>query len=138
MTSTAYASAATDSQTSTPYRQGLVIYGPPGCGKSTHAAALAAFFGKSRLVDDWVPGGPLADDTIALTNELHLGALQFAEAMSMARITARPNEVGDGVATPAWGGINRSRSRCIECNQEQGVDHVPGCRFARFAPGRAA
>lgn len=72
---------------------GIVIYGPPGCGKSTHAAALAAHFGKSRIVDDWQPGGRVGDDTLALTNIPHAGTISFIDAACDAGIKLSPRRV---------------------------------------------
>jgi cytidylate kinase len=66
---------------------GIVIYGPQGCGKSTHASALARHYGKTRIVDDWLPGAPLRADTIALTNVPHKGAVYLLDAISEAKIT---------------------------------------------------
>jgi cytidylate kinase len=66
--------------------QGVVIYGPQGSGKSTHAAALARHYGKTRIVDEWVPGAPLRADTIALTNVPHKGAIYLLDAISEAQI----------------------------------------------------
>lgn len=65
---------------------GVVIYGPQGCGKTTHALALAAYFGKTRIVDDWEPGYRVQDDTLALTSIPHRGAIQFVDAISCAGI----------------------------------------------------
>lgn len=73
--------------------QGIVVYGPAGCGKTTHAAALAAHFGKSRIVDDWAPGGRVSDDTLALTNVPHVGSISFIDAVSDAGIKLSPHSV---------------------------------------------
>lgn len=66
---------------------GVVIYGPAGCGKTTHAVALAASFGKTRIVDDWQPGGPLPADTLALTSEPCKGAINFNDALRDAGVS---------------------------------------------------
>ncbi len=47
---------------------GVVISGPPGCGKSQNKDKLAAIFGKTKVVEDWLPGDDLPEDTLALTN----------------------------------------------------------------------
>lgn len=73
--------------------QAIVVYGPPGCGKSTHAVALAIHFGKSRIVDDWTPGGRLGDDTLALTNVPHGATISFLDAASDAGIQLSPRRV---------------------------------------------
>jgi energy-coupling factor transporter ATP-binding protein EcfA2 len=71
----------------------IVIYGPSGCGKSTHACALARHYGKTRIVDDWTPGSRLGDDTLALTNVPHQGAVPFLQAVTEARISLTPATV---------------------------------------------
>lgn len=73
--------------------QGIVIYGPPACGKTTHAAALACHYGKTRIVDDWQPGGPLSSDTLALTNIPHQRAVHFLDAARAAGIHLTPARV---------------------------------------------
>lgn len=69
---------------------GIVIYGPQGCGKSTHAAALARHYGKTRIVDDWTPSRPVPADTLALTNACHIGAIHFLDAAAAAGIRLLP------------------------------------------------
>lgn len=49
---------------------GVVIYSPPGCGKSQHKDELAAIFGKNQIIDNWVPGDNLPENALALTNVL--------------------------------------------------------------------
>lgn len=47
----------------------VVIYGPPGCGKTRNAQALAKHFGLRIILDEWnirKPGIPPAD-TLVLT-----------------------------------------------------------------------
>jgi Holliday junction resolvasome RuvABC ATP-dependent DNA helicase subunit len=69
---------------------GVLVYGPAGCGKTTHAQALAKFYGKTRIVDDWEPGGRVPADTLALTNALHQGAVDFVDAASAAGVRLSP------------------------------------------------
>lgn len=64
----------------------VVIYGPQGCGKSTHATRLAAHFGKTRIIDAWTPGSQLGADTLALTNVPHKGAIHYTDAAEAAGI----------------------------------------------------
>ena len=71
-------------------QQGVVIYGPQGCGKSAHATALANHYGKTRVVDDWEPGGPVPADTLALTSAACDGAIHFLEAANAAGIRLAP------------------------------------------------
>lgn len=33
----------------------FIVFGPPACGKTRNAQALAAHFGVSKIVDDWDP-----------------------------------------------------------------------------------
>ena len=46
----------------------IIIHGQQGCGKTTHAKALAARFGCSSVVDDWNGIDPLPNGTLALTS----------------------------------------------------------------------
>ena len=66
--------------------QQVVIYGPHGCGKSTHATRLAAHYGKTRIVDGWTPGAPLSSETLALTNVPHKNAIPYWIAAKAAGI----------------------------------------------------
>jgi ATP/maltotriose-dependent transcriptional regulator MalT len=75
--------AATNSRGSQP---GVVIYAPQGSGKSTHAAALARHYRKTRIVDEWIPGGPLSADSIALTNVPVRGSVYLLDALDAAQI----------------------------------------------------
>ena len=70
---------------------GVVVYGPPGCGKSTHASALARHYGKERIVDDWMPGSPVRADTLVLTNVPHGDAIDFVDAARAAGIRLAPS-----------------------------------------------
>jgi hypothetical protein len=66
--------------------QGIVVYGPARAGKTQHAAALARHYGKTRIVDDWTPGGPLRADTLALTSVPVRGAVYLLDAIDDAGI----------------------------------------------------
>jgi hypothetical protein len=46
----------------------VIVHGPQGCGKTTHAEELAKHFGCSTVVDDWA-GNPLPVGALALTND---------------------------------------------------------------------
>lgn len=48
--------------------QTLIITGPQGSGKTTLAAQLLDFFGKTHVVDDWEGHEPLPLGALALTN----------------------------------------------------------------------
>jgi predicted PilT family ATPase len=69
----------------------VVIYGPQGCGKSSNAEALAAFFKKAKVVDDWEPGSAikLPDNVLALTSTPCDGAIKFADAMTTAGLNKK-------------------------------------------------
>jgi Holliday junction resolvasome RuvABC ATP-dependent DNA helicase subunit len=69
---------------------GIIVYGPPGCGKTTHAAALAQHYRKDRIVDDWTPGRKVPADTIALTDVPHGDAINFLDAARAAGIRLTP------------------------------------------------
>lgn len=48
----------------------VVVYGPPGCGKTRHAEALRVHFGLTNVHDDWVSGTDFPrTDTLVLTQE---------------------------------------------------------------------
>ena len=51
-----------------PMKRGILVYGPQGCGKTTHAAAVAKLLGKKRIIDPWSPGDPLPPNAVAFTN----------------------------------------------------------------------
>lgn len=68
---------------------GVIIYGPQGCGKTTHAKALAKHLGLNHIIDDgedengnpWHLGDPVPEDTLVLlgsTKQIE-GALDFFE-----------------------------------------------------------
>lgn len=46
----------------------VLIHGPQGCGKTRNAAALAAHFGCSHIVDDWNGRDQVAPGALVLTN----------------------------------------------------------------------
>lgn len=47
----------------------VVVYGPQGCGKTTHAYELMKKHGCTILLDDWDGHAPLQPGTLALTHE---------------------------------------------------------------------
>lgn len=47
----------------------VIIFGPPGTGKTTHAQRLAKHFGCIHINDGWDGRSTLKDGTLALTNE---------------------------------------------------------------------
>lgn len=46
----------------------VIIVGPQGCGKSTHAVGIAQRFGCVRIVDPWDGRSELLPGTVAVTN----------------------------------------------------------------------
>ncbi|UVJ42536.1 AAA family ATPase [Pseudomonas sp. LS1212] len=69
----------------------VLVHGPQGCGKSTHAHTIAKALGLRNILDDWQPGAavPLLD-TLVLTNAnnplWHFKGrrMTYAEAMQIA------------------------------------------------------
>lgn len=47
----------------------LVIYGPQGCGKTTNAQALAAYFHCTTIVDNWDGRSALPDGALVLCQQ---------------------------------------------------------------------
>lgn len=46
----------------------IIVYGPPGCGKSTHAPTFARRYGCTRIIDEWDGRSALPEGALALTN----------------------------------------------------------------------
>lgn len=65
----------------------VVVSGPQGSGKSTHAQALRAFFGKRCVVDGWMPGDPAPSDSLLLTIAAVPGAIPIEQALRDAGIS---------------------------------------------------
>lgn len=47
----------------------VIVYGEPGCGKSRHGDAIAEYFGKTQIIDDWKLGDHLPQDALCLTSD---------------------------------------------------------------------
>ncbi len=47
---------------------GILICGPQGCGKTSHAKMLAQFYGKELILDNWTGTTPVPSNAIALTS----------------------------------------------------------------------
>jgi broad-specificity NMP kinase len=61
----------------------IIIYGPPGCGKTPQAKQIAEYFGKAEIVEEWSPTTPLKSNAIAFTNHYSARtALKFDQAVS--------------------------------------------------------
>jgi len=61
--------ARTATSTEANTKKAVIIYAPQGCGKTRNAAALAAYLGKSTIVDSWTLGDPLPPDSVCFTSE---------------------------------------------------------------------
>ena len=63
----------------------IIIYGPPGCGKSLNKEKLATLFNRSIIIDNYVQGQTLSDDTIAFTQTRLPGnrSIIYAKAMEL-------------------------------------------------------
>ena len=46
----------------------LIVYGPRGCGKTTHAAKIASYYGLTTIVDPWDGASFEAEGHLYLTN----------------------------------------------------------------------
>lgn len=55
----------------------VIVYGPQGCGKTRHAAELAAHFGVCRIIDDWMPGDPVESAALHLCQVEVPGAVAY-------------------------------------------------------------
>lgn len=68
-----------------------IIYGPQGCGKTVNAQALAAHYGKTRVIDYDGRTAPRSydPDTLVLTNVPLPGAIHFDDAMRAADLASR-------------------------------------------------
>ena len=62
----------------------IVVYGPQGCGKTRNKTALQAHFGMGQVIDDWKPGDPLPENTLALTNVPGVaGAIEYSDVVGL-------------------------------------------------------
>lgn len=50
-------------------KAGAIVYGPQGCGKTSHAEKIAAHLGLSKIADNYERGQDLHPDTLHLTND---------------------------------------------------------------------
>lgn len=63
----------------------IIIHGPQGCGGSKLARALAAHFGKQRIVGDWDGRLPLPSPCIAFTHSEPPFAVADAQVISFSK-----------------------------------------------------
>lgn len=69
----------------------VIVYGPPGCGKTRHAQALKKHFDCDKIVDDWDP------NRAGITrNALHLTSIPMLpeEALKLSREGIRTHSFG--------------------------------------------
>lgn len=72
-----------------------IVAGPPGCGKTVHAAHLADLLGMRFVVDEWHDGQPLCPGALHLAQEtLHTSSpgqlvLPFAAAKQLLHTGAK-------------------------------------------------
>jgi hypothetical protein len=113
----------------------VIIYGPQGCGKTTHAKQIAQHFGKAEVIEagdlpsDFWKGAPFSNNALVLTNDQalamhhgeHFGAkvYTFNEAMLACGINERqpyqteghppPGELLEGIK-PGFIAMRRTRA----------------------------
>lgn len=134
---TATPAASTDQPI--PASAGILIYGPQGCGKTQNAAALAGHYGKSVVIDEWVPGMALPANAIALTHVPGIeGAIAFDDAMrAMLQPGRAPyarrssneavKEAAPGRAPyslPEWDGQERVQAYLPAADDQEGVSYL--------------
>ncbi|MDF3842696.1 AAA family ATPase [Pseudomonas citronellolis] len=100
----------------------VIVYGPPGCGKTTNAQRIATALGLTKIHDNWDP----LDRQLAPFNTLHLTnssgpwpphvrrVARYADVMQQIE-AGRPLDITDLATT--------SRPRCRSCEEEgKGLD----------------
>lgn len=67
----------------------IVVFGPPACGKTRNAEALAAHFGVDVVIDDWDPNRhQLVPGALHLSHEPYNG--QEARSFAFADVRYNP------------------------------------------------
>lgn len=59
----------------------VIVYGPQGCGKSRNKQLLMNHFGLDKVIDDYVPGDKLQNQTLHLTSTPCDGALDYYDVV---------------------------------------------------------
>ncbi|WP_245614635.1 hypothetical protein [Pseudomonas parafulva] len=121
-----------------------IVYGPAGCGKSTHAYAIAKALGLSRIHDNWTAGAvvPLFD-TLILTDAdnpswyFNGRMLTFNQAMRLiengkANDPAAPEAEQRPAAWLGQAGLYRIRFDAVR-NFEQSVTPVSAAELFNLA-----
>lgn len=119
-----------------PKSDAVIVYGPQGCGKTTHAAAIASFYGKPNIVDDWTPGDPVPADTLILTSEPHQGAIPFVDAVSFAGISVARTAARKPLTEVPTGPLTADKLKAILrfCAERAAIDepNSADCRARMF------
>ncbi|WEA19039.1 hypothetical protein [Pseudomonas juntendi] len=121
-----------------------IVYGPAGCGKSSHAHAIAKALGLSRIHDNWTAGAPVPLlDTLILTDAdnpswyFNGRILTFNQAMQLIG-HEKSNEMpvpGVDQRAAAWlgqAGLYRTRFDAVR-NFEQSVTPVTAAELFNLA-----
>lgn len=121
-----------------------IVYGPAGCGKSTHAHAIAKALGLSRIHDNWAAGAPVPLlDTLVLTDAdnpawyFNGRVLTYTQAMQLVeheKSNELPATDGEQPAT-AWlgqAGLYRTRFDAVR-NFEQSITPVTAAELFNLA-----
>lgn len=90
----------------------VVIYGPPGSGKTQYAPKLAKFYGKTKIIDDWGNGTP-TEDALYLTQWKHIGAISIDHALDAIGLLRKVDPEIDLVNHPPHYKSHPSGIECI-------------------------
>lgn len=121
-----------------------IVHGPAGCGKSTHAQAIAKALGLSQIHDNWAAGAPVPLlDTLVLTDAdnpawyFNGRVLSFDQAMQLVaheNVRDRPKSSAEHPAA-AWlgqSGLYRTRLEAVQ-NGEQRLEPVSANQLFELA-----
>ena len=112
-----------------------IVHGPAGCGKSTHAQAIAKALGLSQIHDNWAAGAPVPLlDTLVLTDAdnpawyFNGRVLSFDQAMQLvahenARDRSESSAEHHAAAWLGQAGLYRTRFEAVR-NFEQSITPV--------------
>lgn len=50
----------------------VIVYGPPGCGKTQHSEKLCEKFNCNKIIDDWQPEQEITSGALHLTTKIVL------------------------------------------------------------------
>lgn len=121
-----------------------IVHGPAGCGKSTHAQAIAKALGLSQIHDNWAAGAPVPMlDTLVLTDADNPAwyfkgrVLTFDQAMQLvahenARDRSKPSAEHQAAAWLGQSGLYRTRLEAVQ-NGEQRLEPVSANQLFELA-----